>query len=209
MVIFFFYLFTSCGSRHSRTSSYRKFKINQIVLLTTKHHIKTLKRKYRKNMVQKIIRRLEKNKALPEVSILKAMQMLVSTWNAVSTETIVNYFRKAGFSTANQEAAIADEDDLFKDLQNEIDALRNLQPDLVPEDANAASFTDVDTEVSTVQPPLTDSKILAEFFETDNISDVDDEVMDVSDGLEEEPMECPNKSDTCTGGSSNIFLILN
>ena len=57
------------------------------------------------------------------------LQMLVSAWNAVSTETIVNRFRKAGISTANQEVAIADEDDLFKNLQNEVDALQNLQTD--------------------------------------------------------------------------------
>ena len=57
--------------------------------------------------------------------------MLVSAWNAVSTETIVNCFRKAEISTANQEAAIANEDDPFKGLQNEIDALGNLQPEFV------------------------------------------------------------------------------
>ena len=50
--------------------------------------------------------------------------MLVSAWNAVSTET---------------------------DLQNEIDALRNIQPDLAPEDVNAASLTDVDADVSAVE----------------------------------------------------------
>ena len=42
--------------------------------------------------------------------------MLLSAWNAVSTETIVNCFRKAGISTANQEAVIADEDVPFKNL---------------------------------------------------------------------------------------------
>ena len=75
------------------------------------------------------------------------MQILVFAWNAVSTETFVNGFRKAGVSTANQEAANADEDGPFKNLQNEIDALRNLQPYLVPESVN-----DVDTEVSAKQP---------------------------------------------------------
>lgn len=75
------------------------------------------------------------------------MQILVFAWNAVSTETFVNCFRKAGVSTANQEAANADEDCPFKNLQNEIDALRNLQPYLVPESVN-----DVDTEVSAKQP---------------------------------------------------------
>ena len=65
-----------------------------------------------------------------------------------------------------------------KGLQNEIDALRNIQPDPVPKDVNAASLTDVDTKVSTVEPPFADSEILAEFFEIGNISDGDDEVME-------------------------------
>ena len=61
------------------------------------------------------------------------MQILASAWNAKCTKTVIKCFRKTGISTANQEAAAADEDDPFKDLQ-EIDASRNLQPDLVPED---------------------------------------------------------------------------
>ena len=88
--------------------------------------IRSLKAKYRKNMVRKIIRNLEKNKALPAISILNGMQMLVSAWNSVSIETIVNCFRKPGISPANQEAAIAEEVDPFKDLQDEIDVLRNV-----------------------------------------------------------------------------------
>ena len=43
------------------------------------------------------------------------MQMLVSAWNALTTETIVNCFLKAGISTENQDA-IAEEDDPFKDF---------------------------------------------------------------------------------------------
>ena len=46
--------------------------------------IRSLKAKYRKNMVQKIIRSLEKNNALSEVLISNAIQILVSAWNAVS-----------------------------------------------------------------------------------------------------------------------------
>ena len=98
--------------------------------------IRSLKAKYRKNTVQKIIRSLEKNNAVPEVSILKAMQMLA--WNTVSTETIVNCCLKARISFANQEAA--DEDDSFKDFQNEIDTLQNLQPDHVREDVNSTQL---------------------------------------------------------------------
>ena len=61
--------------------------------------IRSLKAKYRKNMAQKIIKSLERNSALPEISILKAMQMLVSVWKTVSTETNLNGFRKTGIST--------------------------------------------------------------------------------------------------------------
>ena len=105
-------------------------------------------------------------------SLLHGMQMLVSAWNALTTETIVILFRKAGISAAeNQDAAIAEEDDPFKDLQDEIDALRTVQPNLIPEDINAASLVDVDAEVSVVQPPPNDAEILADILETDNISD--------------------------------------
>ena len=83
--------------------------------------MKSFKAKCQKNMIQKIIRSLEKNNALPKVLILKAMQMLVSAWNAISTGTIRNC--KTEISTANQEAVIADEDDPLNNLQNEIDAL--------------------------------------------------------------------------------------
>ena len=67
--------------------------------------MRALKTKYRTNVVRKIIRSLEKNNTLPKISLLHGMQMLVSTWNALTTETIVNYFRKAGISAENQDAA--------------------------------------------------------------------------------------------------------
>ena len=71
----------------------------------------------------------------------------------------MNYFRKAGISAENQDAAIAEEDDPFKDLRDEIDVLRTMQPGLIPEDINAASSVDVYAEVSAVQSPPTDAKI--------------------------------------------------
>ena len=49
--------------------------------------------------------------------------------------------------------------------------------------------------MSAVQPPLTDSEILAEFFKTADISDGDDEIIDASDDTEEEPVEYPGKTD--------------
>ena len=105
----------------------------------------------------------------------------------------MNGFPKAGISAERQDAAIAEEDDPYKDLQDEIDALRTVQPDLIPEDINAASLVDVDAEVSAVQPPPTDAEILADFLETDNISD--DELVDDSDDVEDVPTECPETNE--------------
>ena len=110
----------------------------------------------------KIIRNLEISKDLPEISILGGMEMLVSAWNAAFIKTIVTCFCKVGIFTANKAIAIADKVFPFKDIQDVIDALRNIEPDLITNDVNAASLFDFDAEVSEVEPPFTDSEILSE-----------------------------------------------
>ena len=59
------------------------------------------------------------------------MQMLVSAWDAVSTQTIVNCFRKSGISTKSQETTIVEDDDPFRELLDKIDDLRSAQPNLI------------------------------------------------------------------------------
>ena len=61
--------------------------------------IGSLKAKYRKNVVRKIIQCVEKKKTLPKISLLQGMQMLFLVWGALSTQTIVNCIRKSGIST--------------------------------------------------------------------------------------------------------------
>ena len=78
------------------------------------------------------------------------MQILLLAWNAQSTQTIVNCFRKCGISTENQETTTAEDDDPFQELQDEIDNLRSVQPDLIEEDFDATTFADVDAEVIAV-----------------------------------------------------------
>ena len=60
--------------------------------------------------------------------MLDAMNMLVSSWNAVSSETIVNCFRKVGISSSSQELAQTDGDDPFKELSEELSRLREINP---------------------------------------------------------------------------------
>ena len=53
--------------------------------------IRCLKTHYRKQLVKLILRSLYSNKPLPKVSLLTALQLLVSTWNEVNQTKIVNY----------------------------------------------------------------------------------------------------------------------
>ena len=56
--------------------------------------------------------------------------MLVLAWDALLTQTIVNCFQKSGISTESQETATAEGDDPFWELQDEIDVLRCVLPEL-------------------------------------------------------------------------------
>ena len=72
-----------------------------------------------------LCRALDKGQAYPKISILQAMKILAASWEAVTRETIVNCFKKAGINTDEaQHAAITDLDDPFKDLQESLDALK-------------------------------------------------------------------------------------
>ena len=79
--------------------------------------IRSLKEHYRVRVVRRLCRALDKAKTLPRISILQAMKILVSSWEAVSAQTIVNCFRKAGITSEAQNAAIADADDPFSNLK--------------------------------------------------------------------------------------------
>ena len=120
------------------------------------------------------------------------MQMLVSAWDVLSTQTIVNCFRKSGISSESQETAIAKDDDPFRELQDEINDLPSVQPDLIQKGFDATTFADVDAEVMTVQPPPSDAEIVAELLETEGVSDDDD---DYSGEVADEPVKCPDKNE--------------
>ena len=59
----------------------------------------SLKAQYHKNVVHKIIQSVEKKKTLPKIYLLLEMQMLLTAWDAVTTKTVVNCFRKSKISS--------------------------------------------------------------------------------------------------------------
>ena len=96
---------------------------------------------------------------------------------SVTTKTVMNGFRKSNISSESQKAAIAKEDDTFKELDEETDNLCSIQPGLVSENTDAASFTDVDPEVSNCTATPSDADIVAEMLETKDVNnDNDDEI---------------------------------
>ena len=103
------------------------------------------------------------------------MQVLVSAWDALWTQTIVNCFWKCRISTESQETATAEDDDPFQELQDKIDDLRFAQRNLIEQDFDAITFADVDAEVIARQPPPSDAEIVVELLETEGISDDDDD----------------------------------
>ena len=148
------------------------------------------KAKYCKNVARKIILSVEKKKTLPKILLLQGMQMLVSAWDALSTQMIANCFRKSGISTENQEKA--EDDDPFHELQDKIDDLRFVQPNLIEKDFDATTFVDVDAEVIDVQAPPSDTEIVAELLEMEGISDDNDYY---SSEVADEPVNCPDKNE--------------
>ena len=132
-----------------------------------------------------MLRHLDRNKELPKVTLLTALQVLVSAWNDVSENFVVNCFRKAKISEKAQANALNDEDDPFKELSDDLKELREKDPSLVPENMTAETLAYVDDEVITKSAPLTDENILEEFMilnekEVDDASDeafVDEEMI--------------------------------
>ena len=101
-------------------------------------------------------------------------------------------FRKPGIYNESQETAIAEDDDPFRELQDEIDDLRSVQPNLIEEDFDATTFADVDAEVIAVQPPPSDAEIATELLETEGVSDDDD---DYTREVADKPVKCPDKNE--------------
>ena len=118
--------------------------------------------------------------------------MLISASDALSTETIVNCFQKSGIFTESQETAIVEDDDPFLELQDKIDDLRSVQPNLIEEDFDTTTFVDVDAEVIAAQPPPSDAEVVVELLETEGVSDDDDYY---SREVDDDPVKCPDKNE--------------
>ena len=117
--------------------------------------------------------------------------MLLAAWDAVTTKAVVNCFWKSKMSRESQKAVIAEDNHPFQEMEEEIENIRSIQPDLVSESMDAASFNHVDAEVLTVHPPPSDAEIAAELFETEDVSTDNDDAIKTED----EPVYFPGRNE--------------
>ena len=90
------------------------------------------------------------------------MNILVDSSKAVSKETIINCFRKAGITSAVQQAAISDSDDPFKDLQESLNDLRKADSSMVPDDVTATALVSLDHDVIVIAPEISEGDFIEE-----------------------------------------------
>ena len=119
-----------------------------------------LKAHYRKRLVRVILTHLDQDKPIPKILLLNAMQLLVSAWNDVSKETVINCFRKVSISKKDQKNAVNDVDDPLKELNKSLKELQTKDPSLVHE--NMTVLAEAGDQVITSAPFLTDELILEE-----------------------------------------------
>ena len=155
--------------------------------------IRATKAYYRAITVQNFMEAIDAKKPLPDLSILDAMNILVAAWARVSEQTVQNCFKKGGISQEAQKSAQNDDDDPFKVLVEEMDSLKEEDPDLVL-DATAADVLEADGEVLTSDSlPPSDRDILAEFLDTvgeqdEDVNEDDDEIEIVNEPPERSSM---------------------
>ncbi|XP_057308137.1 uncharacterized protein LOC130646021 [Hydractinia symbiolongicarpus] len=145
-----------------------------------------------------MIQNLEKGKDLPKVSILRALQIFVSSWDKVKKETIVNCFKKSKISKKAQQNATDDIDDPFKQLEKDLTQLRAIDDTIIPADLSARDVVDIDQDLTTIENPVTDEEILESVRpSTDENDEEHDENADVIEVFDE-PVSKPTKSEINT-----------
>ena len=90
------------------------------------------------------------------------MKILADSWEAVTKETIINCFRKAGITPAVEQAAIADSGDLFKDLQESLNDLRKADLSMEPDDVTATTLVSLDEDVIATALEISEDDIMEE-----------------------------------------------
>ncbi|KAH7955841.1 hypothetical protein HPB52_004158 [Rhipicephalus sanguineus] len=115
-----------------------------------------------------------------KVDLLGAIQMVTGTWRDVKTDTVANFFWKAGFVTA--ELAKTGEDGDDEHIDDAFRELSSLFPAAIPPEVSADYFVEADCNVQAVAS-LADEDIVAA------VAGTQDAQADSSSGDEDRPNE--------------------
>ena len=118
------------------------------------------------------------------------MKMPDLAWQKFKTSTVVNCFAKAGISKKQQNAALEDDDDPFKELQKQMDKLAVCAPNFFPDGITAEDVISADDNVLSTEPLLTDDEIIDDIMDDETVEDA----MNDDDDASREPI-CPKASD--------------
>ena len=78
-------------------------------------------------MIQKMIDAIDGKKPLEDVSIIEVMKTLVLVWAEITSKTVKNCFKKAGFSEIEEDDGIHESNDPFAALEDSIKQLGFLE----------------------------------------------------------------------------------
>lgn len=103
----------------------------------------------------------------------------------------MNCSQTSKISGESPNAVITEDDNPYKELEEEIESSVQFSPMLFQ---TLSSFTDVDTEVAAVKPPLLDAEIIADFLDTKDASNGDDDGDNGASKVRDESLECPDRN---------------
>ena len=144
--------------------------------------IRSLKTHYKTISIKKLIEAIEKEKALPEFSILDA-KCLPLLGERLQPKLLLTVLKKLEFQK------ILNADDPFKDLQEQLDKLAVYNPEFFPKGTTAYYIVSVDDSLTSTEPLMTDNVILCDVLDEEGSETEDD-----TDGVSNESI-CPQSSD--------------
>ena len=134
--------------------------------------------------IQKIIKATDANKSIPKVNILDVMEMVTLCWEDVTEETVKKCFIKFRISSKDQANTHNNLDDPFIELRSNMEKLKSLGVNVIPEELTPEEFANFDDTVVATELTLSDQSILAMVHEVEEPDEVENDEEDGDDTTE-------------------------
>ena len=163
--------------------------------------IRSLKAKYRSRMIQQIIKAIDANKSISKVNKLDATKILIVCWGDVTEERVKKCFAKSRISPKQQANAQNYLDGIWKELSRNMEKLKSLGADEIPEELTQEEFANFDDTVAAREPILSDESILAIVLEVEEPVEMESDEEDGDDSIEvnDKCLEKPTSIDLRSG----------